>query len=264
MSNILDISLLSSGDHYLKLLYNDLDCNYTNDKLLMMNLSINSCKNNNVIFQNKINEETSNLICDNSYKLIKQLNIIKNDSIQFFINNPNDSCRKFTPLEQAIYSVCNKFNITYTITTSDVSKKCISDFLYTITTKNLSDCVISAISITSHIKKCEYDIIITEKECNTTYKTLIEETKSCNLTFKQYQRLISEGWTPLTISTLYSNDFSISPDSKSIKYNSTVYSLDDICFSKPYVGSGEAKLFLEQVLKNVDVSQQIKDEIISS
>lgn len=191
-----------------------------------------------------------------------QVLVIKDERLSNLLSGSQEGF--FTPLEQAIHNVCNKFNIIFTITSTDKEKECARLLYHEITTTGIDECVLNAISVTKHVQNCNYDINISEEECILAYNILTEE-KGCNLSFQQYQSLLNKGFTPYTISTIYSEGYTLSPDGKSLKTLVNVYPLDLINFSSvSLTGVGDRHAFLEEALKYINIPYTDKVEILNS
>jgi len=190
------------------------------------------------------------------------IKVIKDDLYLFKLENSN--IINYTPFEQALYSVCNKYNITYTIVNNNNKiRDCIVNLTYEVINKTIDPCVLSILSITDHIQKCDYTINISEEECIFAYN-ILKEDKTCNLTLQQYQQLLSVGWTPYSLETIYSNQYSLSEDGKILKTSLNYYLVDDI----PFDGINTADIkderkFLELALKDVDIPSAVKNEILN-
>lgn len=252
-----DSSILNIHDKHVSCLeqdndsYNDIIAKYLK-RVVLTRYSLYKNSNRIDLLSNKLK----------IYKSNSQVNTIKDDRLSLLFDDPSKG--QFTPYEQAVYNVCNTFNIIYTITSTDTSKKCVEDFVFEIVNKGIDECVISAISLTEYIQNCNYSINISEEECILAYNMLLKEEENCNLSFKQYHSLIKLGWTPESILTIYSNQYTLTPDGKTINTLLTSYQLSDLCFSDPYTGTGNKKDFLIKALEGVDMPQNIKDEIINS
>ena len=180
---------------------------------------------------------------------------------------------EYTPYEQALWDVCNKFNVVYTITNStDItvnSAQCpiISDIVFDIQQNNISEKCLLTLNIVSFLQdNCkDYNYTISKEKCNLAFDTLISKYPSCNLTRKQYQTLINtSNWTPLLIENIYSDNYSIINGGNTLKTLLKEYDLQDqLCFN-----SGQTEYFagrqayLEEVI--TDLPDTLKIKIIDS
>jgi len=264
-------------DQYIKL-SNDIDIctndNDTIDQILCYNYSIK----NTTAYKEKCTDDLdkkSKLPIKIQEDLIKFSKIygipvsddfcvttIKDDL--YLYKSQNNNIINYTPLEQALYDVCNLFNITYTVVNDSKSvRDCMINLTYEVINKTIDPCVVSILSITDYIQKCGYNINISEEECIFAYNVL-KEDQSCNLTLQQYQQLLSLGWTPYSLEMLYSNQYSLSSDGKTLKSSLNYYLVDDIPFCGVTAeGFTNEQDFLELALKDVDIPSTVKNEILN-
>lgn len=144
---------------------------------------------------------------------------------------------KYTPYEQALYDVCNDFNIDIKIIHINTKESC--DNIYRILTTNTSsNCnMLYSLSVREHLKNnCNnYTLTIKEEDCIFAYKALLKEVPSCNLTYTDYKNLIAIDYTPKCISNIYKNSFKLSPSNPEciFDFNNNKISLTkDLCFTK--------------------------------
>lgn len=182
---------------------------------------------------------------------------------KYFEENPN--CAVYTSLEKVLKSICTKFNITYTVQVNDIPD-CINNITYEITHNTIKECVLSVLSITQHIQKCNYIINVDIDECKTNYELLITHNKGCNLSFNDYNSLLKKGYTSFALQTIYGNNASLT--NNGLKLNTVLHTYDlssELCFDDITLsGTGNPKLFLEEALKEVDIDINLKQEIINS
>lgn len=175
----------------------------------------------------------------------------------------------YTPYEQAMYHLCNKFNIDVAYTVKDArskSSECLLNITYDIQQKNLTCDILAGISITQKIQKiCDpkTTISISNIKCKEYYNELIQQ-KSCKYSYNQYKDLLSLGFMPEVINIAVSNNIYISPDGKYLTTKTNEYNLaNELCFNNISLeGIGNRNEFLEKVI--TDLPKDLKQEILNS
>lgn len=188
-----------------------------------------------------------------------------------FSNLDNIVCSdiQYTPYEQALYNLCNKFDIDVTYTVVDKKQdveKCLLNITFDIQQKNLSCDLLSSLSVTQVIqKKCDPKVTvkISEEQCSEYYNELIQH-KSCNYSYDQYKNLLSLGFLPKTIDYALKSEAYISPDGKYLTTKTNNYELfKDLCFNSISTeGIENIDIFLSDVV--TDLPAKLKEEILKS
>lgn len=203
-------------------------------------------------------------------KALRFKHFIKNVNTRFSDTfNPVCPDLEYTAYEQALYNLCNKFNIeiTYKVKdTADDIKKCLLNISYDIQQKNLPCEIISGISVTQKIQNlCDpkTTITITDIKCKEYYNELIQQ-KSCKYSYDQYKNLLSLGFMPEVINIAVSNNVYISPDGKYLTTKTTEYNLsNELCFTNISLeGIGNRDEFLQKII--TDLPENLKQEILNS
>jgi len=203
-------------------------------------------------------------------KALRFKHFIKNVNTRFSDPfNPVCPDLQYTPYEQALYNLCNQFNIEVTYKVKDLTeerKKCLLDISFDIQQKNLSCELLSGLSITQVIqKKCDPSVTvsISETNCKKYYNELIQQ-KSCNYSYDQYKNLLSLGFLPKVIDFSVQNGAYISPDGKYLTTTTSSYNLEtDLCFRNITTnGIGDVDEFLSSVI--TDLPNSLKEEILDS
>lgn len=230
---------------------------------------LNKVNVNNLNKKDKIYFESLVKLFEINVNTIEQIEAAKKKYItpetkyEFFKENPN--CAVYTTLEKVLKSICDKFNITYTVQVNDIPD-CINNITYEITYNTVKECVLSVLSITQYIQKCNYNVTINIDECKMNYETLITNNQGCNLTFNDYNSLIKKGYTPFALQTIYGNNASLTNDG--LKLNTVMHTYDlssELCFDNITLsGTGDPKLFLAEALKDIDIDNNLKQEILNS
>lgn len=188
-----------------------------------------------------------------------------------FVDSANPVCSEieYTPYEQAMYNLCNKFNIVVTYKVKDLTeerRKCLLNITVDIQQKNLSCELLSGLSIVQTIKKIcspEYKIVISDTECKRYYNELTQQ-KSCSYSYDQYKNLLSLGFLPKVVEYAVKNNSYISPDGKYLTTSNSNYSLqNDLCFNNiTTTGIDNAKDFLTSAI--TDLPDSLKEQILQS
>lgn len=200
-------------------------------------------------------------------------NIVNINSRYLNLDTINSLCGNmiYTPYEQALYNLCNIFNISFTITSKSIKEKCLANISFDIQQKNISCEVLSSLSISEKVSKvCEYTLLgtLSETTCKLKYTELISAKSDCNIDYNTYVDLVKLGYLPETINILVANNIKIqtkpgSKESYLITISNNTYSKNDLCFSDITTsGVTDVKSFLQNHIDDLD--ENLKSQIINS
>jgi len=194
----------------------------------------------------------------------KEATVIQDNKYSIF----NKDNYTYSPLEQKILNVCNRFNIEVSLEEiSDKTSFCkLKEISYLIESKDLNCDLLANLSIVQKVQReCSYSDITTmsEKECIFAYQSLTADT-NCGLTLSQYKNYIAMGFTPESISSIYNSNFRLTEKGDGLESSLINLSFkDELCFNDVTLsGIGNISEFLNKAL--VGVPETIISEIIAS
>jgi hypothetical protein len=237
-------------------LYHDLPYNTEDDlKLILLSYANTSClKNDEVtIYKNLVKKLTFD--CKSQDLLVK----VNNNNKEFWEEN-NPECTNRKQWEKIALRICNK----YTIEIEVIPINTICDIAFEISKKTISCDVLTSISLQQ--KLCDLNISVkrTKEECEADYKLLIEKYKDCNITKKEYLKLIDNNFSFEIISLIYDDNLKLEVDSKGkVSLISPIrkYKIPDELKLNDVVYSN--KNLIHKVLDDYNISKNIKENILN-
>lgn len=225
-----------------------------------------SCDTPKVDLKSKLVESVKRLSIKygvRSYEPINKAVLIKDDSDNFIRNNPGKVSLK--DWQKISRGICAYHGITFS---AETSTKC-DNLALEIQLETIPCEVLSAISVIEYIRGCEtgYTVTRTDSKCKLDWG-LMMEIENCDISFKDYSTIVDLGYTFDVIKEIYSNGLALEIKDGKINLRGKIDTFEieeDICFdSVNMTGISDRKLFLDKVLADLNISQEIKKELYTN
>ena len=159
--------------------------------------------------------------------------------------------------------LCYDFGVKFKVESQDVCDELALD----IQLKNIPCDVKMNLAINDHLQNCEtIKFTRTPIECKYDYNILVERWTDCNLSLEDYNRLYSKKFTFNMVNDIYRAGLGLELREGDVYLRGKIgtYNLNEVCFSGDgEVGIGSYKTFIERALEDLDVSNEIKKEILA-
>lgn len=202
MINDLKHTLKLYSNKYLNYLYYKQPLNINNFTILLMLKYVNiDCLSKNEISKYKELVNYYTLNCDD---LPNYIIINSEKQLDWDLENPQCTSRK--RWEKLVLGICTKYNINIEITKTNniTDKHC--NLALDIIKNNISCNILTGISLRKEICNNNIKIEKTIGDCYHSYKLLIDKYPNCNLSLKNYHKLINDNYSHTFLEEVYKSD----------------------------------------------------------
>lgn len=224
-------------------------------QLLLLSYGDISCLNTTQLskYNDKVKSLTFN--CKNTTPTV---NIDNSNREEWEKNHPE--CLNRKQWERITLKICYNYSIDIQVTPIET----LCDVTFEIVKNTISCDVLTTISLQQ--KLCDLNISVnrSKEECASDYKILIEKYQDCNISKKEYLKLIDNNFSFEIISLIYKNNLKLEVDSKgNVSLISPIrkYKIPDELKLNDVIYSN--KNLIHKVLDDYNISKNIKENILN-